>query len=201
MHDRKHSTRREKILTSACHIADHEGLESVTVRAVADKADVAIGTLRHYFPTQKDLFDAIVERRVDAIIDDSVVLDPSATLDARIASMVGQYLPAELDDATSLRLWFTSYSTALGPAPSTAALQLLTAAARRSHEHMRRWFRHFADEGLLEAETVEDAVGIAIALTVGVTLEALTPGSPMTVPHGRTLLTRHFMALLRKEQQ
>ncbi|WP_338888609.1 TetR/AcrR family transcriptional regulator [Rhodococcus sovatensis] len=76
--------RRESILAAASSIADSDGLDAVTVRATADKAGVGVGTLRHYFPTQKELFDAIVARRVDTIIDDSVVLDTSASLDARI---------------------------------------------------------------------------------------------------------------------
>ena len=187
--------RRESILAAALSIADTEGLDAVTVRATAVKACVGVGTLRHYFPTQKELFDAIVARRVDTIIDDSVVLDTSAPLDARISSMVTQFLPDDLDDDAALRLWFTSYSSALGPNPAESNQRLLAAAAARSHEHMRRWLRHFVDESLLGADSVDDAANTAIALTVGIAMEALTPGSPTTVPEGRRLLARHFAAM------
>lgn len=187
--------RRESILAAASSIADTEGLDAVTVRATAVKACVGVGTLRHYFPTQKELFDAIVARRVDTIIDDSVVLDTSAPLDARISSMVTQFLPDDLDDDAALRLWFTSYSSALGPNPAESNQRLLAAAAARSHEHMRRWLRHFVDERLLDADSVDDAANTAIALTVGIAMEALTPGSPTTVPDGRRLLARHFAAM------
>jgi AcrR family transcriptional regulator len=188
--------RRESILAAASSIADTDGLDAVTVRATADRAGVGVGTLRHYFPTQKELFDAIVARRVDTVIDDSVVLDTSATLDARISSMITQFLPDDLDDVAALRLWFTSYSSALGPNPAESNQRLLAAAAARSHEHMRRWLRHFVDESLLDADSVDDAANTAIALTVGIAMEALTPGSPTTVPEGRRLLARHFAGVL-----
>ena len=190
-----HSARRESIIVAACSIADAEGLEAVTVRATAHRAGVGIGTLRHYFPTQKDLFDAIVERRVDAVIDDSTVLDSSATIDARVHSIVHQFLPVDLDDVGALGLWFASYSTALGPTPSIAGQQLLTAAARRSHQHRRRWLHYCAHVGFIDPDAIDDAAGTAIALTVGLTLEALTPGSPMTIERGRRLLTQHFAGL------
>lgn len=195
MSDSRRSSRSEAIVFAACSLADRNGLEAVTVRATAHEAGVGIGTLRHYFPTQRALFDAIVERRVDAAIDDSTVLDSSATIDARVAAMVGQFLPAELDQPGALGLWFASYSAAVGPAPSVASQQLLTAAARRSHQHMRRWLQHFADEGILAQAAVDDAAATAIGLTVGLTLEALTPGSPMTISHGRTLLAQHLSSL------
>ncbi|MDZ7917341.1 MAG: TetR/AcrR family transcriptional regulator [Rhodococcus sp. (in: high G+C Gram-positive bacteria)] len=201
MPDSKRHVRQRAILDAACVIADTEGLDAVTVRATAQRAGVGIGTLRHYFPTQRDLFDAIVERRVDAVIDDSVVLDSSAALDTRISGIVHQFLPTELDDVGALGLWFASYSTALGPTPSVASQQLLTAAARRSHQHMRRWLQHFADDGLVAHDAIEDAAGTAIALTVGLALEALTPGSPMTIERGRTLLTQHFTDLMTKAMQ
>lgn len=201
MPDSRRSGRRDAILLAASSLADRDGLEAVTVRAAAHEAGVGIGTLRHYFPTQRDLFDAIVERRVDAVIDDSIVLDSAAPIDARIADMVGQFLPAELDQPGALGLWFAYYSTALGPTPSVASQQLLTAAARRSHQHMRRWLRHFANEGPVADDMIDDATETAIALTVGLTLEALTPGSPMTIERGKILLAQHFSELLAKAVQ
>lgn len=192
------ANRRESILEAATRIADSKGLEAVTVRATAAKAGVGIGTLRHYFPSQKDLFDAIVERRVDNIIDDSVVLDPSALLGDRISSMVQQFLPSELDDPTALSLWFSVYSSALGPNRDTGNERLLAAAAARSHEHMRRWLRQFAAEGFIEPHEVDDTSNTVIALIVGITLESLTPGTEITVPAGRRLLTKFATTLFQE---
>lgn len=190
--------RRESILEAAASIADSVGLDAVTVRATAIKAGVGIGTLRHYFPTQKDLFDAIVVRRVDTVIDDSVVLDESAPMSDRIASMIEQFIPPELDDPASLSLWFSSYSSALGPKPNISSQRLLAAAAARSHEHMRRWLRHFAAEGFVTSEDVDDVANIIIALIVGITLESLTPGTPTTIDGGRTLLTKYISTVFEK---
>ncbi|WP_338888608.1 TetR family transcriptional regulator C-terminal domain-containing protein [Rhodococcus sovatensis] len=110
--------------------------------------------------------------------------------------MVAQFLPADLDEYAALRLWFTAYSSALGPSPAESNQRLLAAAATRSHEHMRRWLTHFVEEDLLDADSVDDVANTAIALTVGIAMEALTPGSPATVPDGRRLLARHFAGVL-----
>lgn len=188
--------RRESIVEAAVSLADSVGLDAVTVRATAIKAGVGIGTLRHHFPTQKDLFDAIVVRRVDAVIDDSVVLDESAAMSDRIASMIEQFIPPELDKPASLNLWFGTYSSALGPKPNIGSQRLLAAAAARSHEHMRRWLRHFAAEGFVRPKDVDDVANTIIALIVGITLESLTPGTPTTIGGGRTLLTKYISTVL-----
>ncbi len=188
-------TKRESILEAAASIADLQGLEAVTVRATADKAGVGIGTLRHHFPTQKALFDAIVVRRVDTLIDDSVVLDGSAALEDRIRSMIEQFIPSELDNAGSLTLWFSVYSSALGPNHDTGNRQLLAAAGARSHEHMRRWLTHFAAEGTIDPTTIDDTANTIIALTVGITLESLTPATPMSIRSGRLLLAKYLSTL------
>lgn len=190
--------RRESILEAAASIADSVGLDAVTVRATAVKAGVGIGTLRHHFPTQKDLFDAIVVRRVDTVIDDSVVLDESAAMADRVASMIEQFIPAELDKPASLNLWFSTYSSALGPKPNTGSQRLLAAAAARSHEHMRRWLRHFAAEGFVNPRDVDDVANTIIALIVGITLESLTPGTPTTIQGGRTMLTKYVSTIFER---
>lgn len=189
-------SKRESILDAAVSIADSEGLDAVTVRATAGRAGVGIGTLRHYFPSQKDLFDAIVVRRVDTVIDDSIVLDTDAPLEDRVKSMIEQFLPSELDDAASLSRWFSVYASALGPNHDTGNQRLLAAAAARSHEHMRRWLGHFASEGFLDPKAIDDTANIIIALVVGITLESLTPGTPTTVCGGRTLVANYVVNVL-----
>lgn len=54
--------RREEILATAAEIALHDGLERITVRAVADRIGVRPGLISHYFPVVQDLVVAAFER-------------------------------------------------------------------------------------------------------------------------------------------
>ena len=48
--------RRKRILDATMAIASKGGYEAVQMRAVADRADVAVGTLYRYFPSKEQLF-------------------------------------------------------------------------------------------------------------------------------------------------
>lgn len=57
--------RREEILSAAAAIALAEGLERVTLRAVADRLGVRPGLITHYFPAAEDLVCAAFTRAAD----------------------------------------------------------------------------------------------------------------------------------------
>lgn len=54
-------TSRSQLLAAARGIAYQEGLSRVSVRAVAAKCGVAVGSLYNYFPTKADLIAAVIE--------------------------------------------------------------------------------------------------------------------------------------------
>lgn len=54
--------RREDILGAAAGIAIEEGLERITLRAVAERLGVRPGLITHYFPAAEDLVIAAFER-------------------------------------------------------------------------------------------------------------------------------------------
>lgn len=54
--------RREEILAAAAEIAIEEGLERITLRAVAARLGVRPGLISHYFPAAEDLVDEAFAR-------------------------------------------------------------------------------------------------------------------------------------------
>jgi AcrR family transcriptional regulator len=54
--------RREEILSAAAAIALTDGLERITLRAVADRLEVRPGLITHYFPAAEDLVVEAFER-------------------------------------------------------------------------------------------------------------------------------------------
>ncbi|MEN0085084.1 MAG: TetR family transcriptional regulator [Leifsonia sp.] len=58
--------RREEILSAAAHIALEEGLERITLRAVATRLGVRPGLISHYFPAAEDLVEEAFVRAATA---------------------------------------------------------------------------------------------------------------------------------------
>ena len=69
--------RRKRILDATLAIASKGGYEAVQMRAVADRADVAVGTLYRYFPSKVHLLVSALGRefeRIDAKTDRTTVV-------------------------------------------------------------------------------------------------------------------------------
>jgi AcrR family transcriptional regulator len=67
--------RRKRILDATMAIASKGGYEAVQMRAVADRADVAVGTLYRYFPSKVHLLVSALGREIERI---DTKTDPSA---------------------------------------------------------------------------------------------------------------------------
>ena len=83
--------RRKRILDATLAIASKGGYEAVQMRAVADRADVAVGTLYRYFPSKVHLLVSALGRefeRIDAKTDRSPVA--GGTPYQRLSFMVGK---------------------------------------------------------------------------------------------------------------
>ena len=74
--------RRKRILDATLAIASKGGYEAVQMRAVAERADVAVGTLYRYFPSKVHLLVSALGRefeRIDAKTDKTAIAAPDAT--------------------------------------------------------------------------------------------------------------------------
>lgn len=58
---RKDESLQGKLLYSAKELADTSGLDSITIRAVAEKAGIATGTVYNYFSSKDDILLALTE--------------------------------------------------------------------------------------------------------------------------------------------
>jgi TetR/AcrR family transcriptional regulator, transcriptional repressor of bet genes len=59
-------TRREDILRAAYDVAARQGLEALTLRAVAARADVSHGTVLHHFKRKSELVASLLDRALYA---------------------------------------------------------------------------------------------------------------------------------------
>ncbi len=109
--------RRAEILTEAASIALNEGLERITLRAVADKLGVRPGLISHYYPAAEDL---VIAAFVRAVSEEREELFPDAgTPLRRMAHLISRIEGSGALELT--RLWLNArhlcrFTPALGEA-------------------------------------------------------------------------------------
>ncbi|ORI18720.1 TetR family transcriptional regulator [Rhodococcus sp. 1163] len=81
--------RRKRILDSTLALASKGGYEAVQMRAVAERADVAVGTLYRYFPSKVHLLVSALSREFEKI-DSRRKLPPGQTPQERMHLILGQ---------------------------------------------------------------------------------------------------------------
>lgn len=59
--------RTDRILDVALELAEHDGYEAVRLRQLAEKANVALGTVYRRFASKEDILAAVLEREVERL--------------------------------------------------------------------------------------------------------------------------------------
>ncbi|QTV79795.1 TetR/AcrR family transcriptional regulator [Microbacterium sp. NIBRBAC000506063] len=85
--------RRKQILAAARELAATGGLAAVSVRSVATRAGIGASTLRHYFPTQQELHDAVLGATFDANLRDLRIAETAVSAEDRLVECLWQFLP------------------------------------------------------------------------------------------------------------
>ena len=80
--------RRERILDAAVDLASEGGYDAVQMRAVADRADVALGTLYRYFPSKVHLLVSAMGRTFLELQQSVQATDASSTPEERVYRVV-----------------------------------------------------------------------------------------------------------------
>jgi len=112
--------RREEILAAAAHIALAEGLERITLRAVAESLGVRPGLITHYFPAAEDLVVAAFARAASG--EREQLFRGEGTATDRLARLVAGF---ESRDSWDLaRLWLNArHLSRFSPALDEAVLE------------------------------------------------------------------------------
>jgi TetR/AcrR family transcriptional regulator, cholesterol catabolism regulator len=141
---RSQHLRRKRIVQAAAALASRGGVEAMQMRTVAERANVALGTLYRYFPSKMDLVVAVVSEEIDLLETSIQRRPPRAATPARRAVDVlmratrGLMREPELADALVRSLIMSSMQTDFGDRITGLLLQVSSRGdgneARRSLE-------------------------------------------------------------------
>lgn len=99
--------RREALIAATLDILAQQGAGAATVRAIAERAGVTGGLIRHYFSTKDELTHAAYRRLMQRMTDESSAVVARAPPDpvARLAAFVRASLSAPVVDGGRFSLW------------------------------------------------------------------------------------------------
>lgn len=131
------NSRRGEILAAACLIAKTQGVDKLTLEAVAKKAGVSKGGLLHHFPNKEALIKSMVEDQTDRFVSDfrSRAAKNAGTEGAWSRAYV-ESTSADIQNGNGLG---TALITALFTNP-----ELLT----RYQEEYSAWQKHIENDGI-----------------------------------------------------
>ncbi len=99
--------RREALISAALDLVAEGGPKAATVRAIAEKAGVTAGLIRHYFNSKDELVRESYRHLMDRMTADNALVleDASGNPEARLARFVAASLLPPVVDPTRLGLW------------------------------------------------------------------------------------------------
>ena len=101
------ATRRDALILAALDLVGEAGPEAATVRAIADRAGVTPGLIRHYFSSKDELIRAAYRRLMEWLTQDSSValLRADKGPKAQLVAFVQASLRPPVVDPARLGLW------------------------------------------------------------------------------------------------
>lgn len=99
--------RRDALIAAALDLVAEGGAQAATVRAIADRAGVSPGLIRHYFDSKDDLTREAYRTLMDRMTADTALSLESAPTDprARLAAFVASSLRPPVVDPVAVGLW------------------------------------------------------------------------------------------------
>lgn len=108
-----HEYRKVKIAEATWEVIVEEGLEHATVRKIAKKAGLSVGSLRNTFPSQADLIlysMELVSERVKKRIASKRYNGPPLQV---ALELISEFLPADEERKIEMEVWFVFTAKAL----------------------------------------------------------------------------------------
>ncbi|MBO1751130.1 TetR/AcrR family transcriptional regulator [Actinotalea sp. BY-33] len=180
--------RRQQILAAADAIVSERGFPALSVRGVAARAGIGPSTLRHYFPTQQDLYDAVVGRSFDTKVEDLRITDETVAPAARLTECLLQFMPEDESALPALGTWLRTYAATLEPDRNEHVVRLLVSLTTHARSRVDSWLATLEAEGVLRSGPADRHRTALLAVVDGLCLAMLTPGVRTPLAEARAVL-------------
>jgi AcrR family transcriptional regulator len=179
---------RQRLMSAGTDLVLEGGSTTLTMTAVAERADVALRTVYNHFATVDDLFAAVmgaINEEFAALAPEPVDAENGSPV-AALRALTGQWFAEIARQADRL--------AALLSIRGSAGLDRALAAARQLRLERVRSIMAVAERGGLLRVSLDDAVAMAYVETSYQTWAALVPQLGMTTDAAADLVTRSIAA-------
>ncbi len=173
--------RRQQIVDAASAILAEEGAAAISVRAVAHRAGIGASTLRHYFPSQRALLDAVFAGAFDGVVDDLRIRDAHLPARTRLAECLRQFLPLGESMEPALAQWFDVVSSIATAQASPERRAAGAAFTRQAQLRVMEWLRILKAEGAVPSDDHARDARLLLAVIDGLALSMLLPDNRPTI--------------------
>ncbi|WP_237572451.1 TetR/AcrR family transcriptional regulator [Mycolicibacterium lacusdiani] len=167
---------RDKILIAAATMLGEDPTSRLSVRAVAARAGVSVGSLRHFFPTQQALVDTVIAGIYDLDIPDDPMQntagDPSDRLVACLQMLLSQVGTGE----RAREHWRAIYDAYVASPPTADATHAFLALERLTVHRIARWLGVLRDEGAPASGDLDVQARFLSTVVNGLSFERALPG-------------------------
>lgn len=168
---------RSKILIAAATMLGEDPHARLSVRAVASRAGVSTGSLRHFFPTQRELIDTVVEALQTVTLPDDPMRDTSLGPAERLTACLQLLLSAVGAGEKARQNWTALHEAYVAsPVPEDTA-HAFSALERLSVDRIERWLAVLQEEGALAPGELEQHARFLLTVVNGLTFERALPGA------------------------
>lgn len=138
---------RARILIAACEMIGEDPASTLSVRAVATRAGVSMGSLRHHFPTQRALREAVLTTIYDVVIPDAdIIHDRSLPARDRLVQCLRQVL-APAVGTQARRALISTVEAFVAPEPTDEIRASYLSFTKEGQRRVEHWLGVLATEG------------------------------------------------------
>ncbi|WP_281243341.1 TetR/AcrR family transcriptional regulator [Jiangella alba] len=187
------------MVRAAREVIAEKGTAGFSVRAVAARAGIGASTLRYYFPSQRDLYEAVFGAAFDATLLDLRIHDTSVPPAERLAECLAQLLPPAPPLEQAVERWLDVITATFGPGGAPEARLAWSAVSRRARSRVTAWLAALAAEGALTGDVaaVERRARLLLTVVDGLALGRLVPIERLDESQERSVLDDAVAAVLR----
>lgn len=172
---------RDKILIAAATMLGESPTARLSVRAVAGRAQVSTGSLRHFFPTQRDLIETVVAGIYDVDIPDDPITDRTLTPAERLIACLRLVLAQVGVGDRAREQWSTLYEAYVMSRPSDDEAATYLALERLGRHRIERWLTTLIEEDAVPAGEVEQRARFLATVLNGLMTERALPAESLRV--------------------
>lgn len=188
---------RDRILIAAASMLGEDPTTRLSVRAVAARAGTSTGSLRHFFPTQRALLDAVVAGLYDVDIPGDPIHETDRAPTERLVDCLRQVLAQVGTGERARQYWRGIHDTYIAPEVTTEDVAAFRSLERFGLHLIERWLTVLAEEGAVPREDVGAGARFLTTVLNGLFVERALPADPARLGVESETLRRAVEAVVR----